>query len=315
MYPSPLLYFSILTTQQQRESHNPFHTTWDTSAHFTRHTELTLLLCSLGLSPLAGPAQEAYHLNYLSCSNKTLLLHLSKMQFSNIPCLALIKAQRKGRAVSVHQQKIKSLFSPKQFQFCLLFIIYTCPSSLLNVQNLTSKSSNLSKDPSLQAEPRNMGEGRHSPKYKIPADTDWGRKYSFYSAPGNAARKYRALPNAGLSQPKITAIHVFTQLPLEKLTQKCSRRPAPAPRASASPQTWIKVKPLSPWTVGDKQKPCNGSRALLHPPCLHKARQGDKARSPNLSQICNHCCLTSVSGPMAETFPSRSLGPLTAFCC
>lgn len=93
-------------------------------------------------------------------------------------------------------------------------------------------------------------------------------------------QKYRALPSAGLSQPKITAIHVLTKLSLEKLTRKRSRKSAPRG-----------LKSLSPWPVGEKRKRCSGSRALFHPPCLHKATLGDKGRRGALTchTSATHC--------------------------
>lgn len=140
-----------------------------------RHTELTLLLQSAGLSPLAGPAQEAYQLNYQGCSNKTLLLHLCKVQSSNITCLAnesglhQPRHREKDELFQYTNRKSCHCFPLKQFQFSLLFIIYTYPSSLLDVQNLTSKSSNFSNGLSLHRA-QECG-GRHSPRYVIPADT------------------------------------------------------------------------------------------------------------------------------------------------
>lgn len=151
----------------------------------------------------------------------------------------------------------------------------------------------------------------------IPADTGWERKYSFCPTSGSAARKYRALPNAGLSQPKIIAIHVFIKLPLEKLTRKNSHRTAQGDLLLVPQRLLVPaLKSLSPWTVTEEQKHCNGSMALFHPP-LYNAMQWDKGRRAALTyyRSTTHCCLASMSGPMAETFLSRSLGPLTAFCC
>lgn len=129
-----------------------------------RHTELTLQLQSTGLSPLSSPAQEAYQLNYQSCSNKTLLPQLCKVQFSNVPCLAdksglyQSRHREKDELFQYTNRKSHPCFPLKQLQFSPLFIIYICLSSLLDVQNLTSKSSHLSNGLSLQTEPRSVGE-------------------------------------------------------------------------------------------------------------------------------------------------------------
>lgn len=146
-------------------------------------------------------------------------------------------------------------------------IIYTYPSSLLDIQNLTSKPSNLSSDPT-QREPRACGNAQ-SPFALLPA-----------VLPATTQPWCGAHADSGpdrLTQPEITATHKFTKMPLQRSREPRAGVPSTCSSCLSVSLYMAWTQDISPWTQGEKQEHCTGSR---HPSTLfvYRMQKGQARR-------------------------------------
>lgn len=154
-----------------------------------------------------------------------------------------------------------------------------------------------------------------NPRYTIPAEIGEKRNHLLLCSwqccqqlPSPAVECTQTQGPAGLTQAEITAIHVFTKMPLQKPTQKCSRQPRTAPHASASPCTWPEISLFL--DTGGETRALHWLQALFHSPCIQdekrpgkETRGGEEGKgSLTYHRFATHCCLTSAPSPMAKPF-------------